>query len=54
MIGDVPYINGGIFAVHPIEDANEIEVGETPTMRPSRLSSYPATWSRVPDDDAIT
>lgn len=28
LIGDVPYINGGIFAVHPIEHANEIVVGD--------------------------
>lgn len=28
LIGDVPYINGGIFAIHPIEQANEIQVGD--------------------------
>ncbi len=28
LIGDVPYINGGIFAVHPIEEANDIRVGD--------------------------
>lgn len=26
LIGDVPYINGGIFAVHPLEEANMISV----------------------------
>ena len=28
LVGDVPYINGGIFAVHDIEVANEITVGD--------------------------
>lgn len=28
LVGDVPYINGGIFAVHPIEEANDISVGD--------------------------
>jgi hypothetical protein len=28
LVGDVPYINGGIFAVHPIEAHNEISVGD--------------------------
>lgn len=28
LVGDVPYINGGIFAVHPIESANKISVGD--------------------------
>ena len=28
LVGDVPYINGGIFAVHPIEAANEINVSD--------------------------
>lgn len=26
LIGDVPYINGGIFSVHPLEDANPVSV----------------------------
>jgi len=28
LVGDVPYVNGGIFAVHRIESENEIRVGD--------------------------
>jgi hypothetical protein len=28
LVGDVPYINGGIFAVHPLEESNDISVGD--------------------------
>ncbi len=29
LIGDIPYINGGIFSKHPLEEANNIQVPDT-------------------------
>ena len=29
LIGDIPYINGGIFSKHPLEEANDIRVPDT-------------------------
>lgn len=29
LIGDIPYVNGGIFSVHPLEEANDIAVPDS-------------------------
>jgi hypothetical protein len=47
LIGDIPYVNGGIFSVHPLEEANDIRI---PDEAFGRLFDFFDRWQWHLDD----